>query len=273
MCITCIKWVKHLTKTCQILSKKLNEKIVEIEAGKLELSDLESVVEYSREIYERLLILKHKAYEQLEKTAAEEVQDEIIKEEPVEKVAEIEQDEDDSSLDFSGITEENEGDQEEQPSFDFTASEETESVEETGSSTAEITVEESTENETALANDSDDNEDIFKDSHVEKHEPEDKNTLNEKLKEDDELSLRKKLQSTAVLDLKAEISIAKKFEYITFMFEGKNESYNDAIDVLNNCADGDDARVKLNEYSSKYDWDLENKSIIKFVELVERRYL
>jgi len=256
------------------LSKKLNEKIAEIENGKLELSDLEVVVEDARELYERLLVLKHKAYEQLEKSAVSEViEEDIEEEEEPEEAAEAEEDETESSLDFSGITEENEEDEAEQPSFDFTSTEEVDSQDEAGSSEVEIPEEESVKEEPTFADESEEGEDLFKDSHVEKHEPEDENTLNEKLKEDEELSLRKKLQSTAVEDLKSEISIAKKFEYITFMFEGKNESYNEAIEVLNNCTDGDDARIKLNEYSSKYNWDLENKSIIKFVELIERRYL
>jgi hypothetical protein len=240
------------------LSKKLNDKIAEIESGDLELSDLEGVVSDSRELYERLLILKHKAYEQIEHPSETEKEKTIV--DVVEEEEEVKEEEE-PTLDFSGITEESE--EEEQPSFDFTADEESE-TEESNEPTIEIPKEEPSK---------EDKEDLFKDSHVEKHEPEDENTLNEKLKEEEELSLRKKLQSTAVSDLKSEISIAKKFEYITFMFEGKNESYNDAIEVLNNCVDGDDARVKLNEYSSKYNWDLENKSIIKFVELVERRYL
>ena len=88
-----------------------------------------------------------------------------------------------------------------------------------------------------------------------------------------ELSLRKQLQNTPIKDLKDEISIAKKFEYITFMFEGNSELYDEAISILNSCDSGDEAREKLNEYSTKFNWDLENKSIIKFVELVERRYL
>jgi len=256
------------------LSKKLNEKIAEIESGNLELPDLESVVENARELYERLLILKHKAYEQIEKSAvAEVIKEDVVEEEQEPEEAIEEEQEAESTLDFSGITEETEEDQEEQPSFDFSASDEIESEEEDADSITENSNEESITGEPSSENESEENEDLFKDSHVEKHEPEDENTLNEKLKEEEELSLRKKLQNTAVTDLKSEISIAKKFEYITFMCDGKNESYNDAIEVLNNCVDGDDARIKLNEYSSKYSWDLENKSIIKFVELVERRYL
>ena len=57
------------------------------------------------------------------------------------------------------------------------------------------------------------------------------------------------------------------------MFDGDNVKYESAIQVLNSCADGEEAKDKLNEYSTEYNWDLENKSIIKFVELVERRYL
>lgn len=261
------------------LSEALNEKIGELENGDLAITDLESLVDDAREIYERLLIVKFKAYEKFgEPTSSEndhEEEAEEIKEivEEIEKpeAAEEKNVEEDSGFDFSGITE-----TVEQPSFDFSGSEETsnEIVEdEVEEKEAVVKVEEEklVEEVTEIVEEA---EDIFKDSHVERIEEEDENSLNEKLKDsDDELSLRKKLQSTPVTDLKKEISIAKKFEYITFMFDGKNETYEKAIDTLNNCSDGEDAKNKLNEFSTQYNWDLENKSIIKFVELVERRYL
>ena len=98
-------------------------------------------------------------------------------------------------------------------------------------------------------------------------------SLNDVLKSEADLSLRKKLQKSPVQDLRTEISIQKRFEYITAMFSGKKDAYEEAIDVLNACANAEDARIKLSEYSENYNWDLEDKSILKFLELVERRFL
>jgi hypothetical protein len=283
------------------LTKKLNKKIEKLESGKLELSEIEELVDSAKELYERLVVIRHKAYEkygepQVEDDSIPETEDETeTKEEVVETAPTIEEDKavetteevEEPSFDFSaGISEETA-----QPAFDFTAAEET-------NETPEVADDEepSSEEEAPLLQKSDDftvksheeeaetfpkaddvktnTTDIFKESHVEKHEAEDSNTLNEKLKSGDEdQTLRKKLQKTPIADLKSEISIAKKFEYITFMFDGKNEVYEEAINSLNSCNDGEEAKNKLSEYSSKYNWDLENKSIMKFVELVERRYL
>lgn len=287
------------------LSKKLYEKLQKIDEGKLGIEELEELVNDAQELYERLLIFKFKAYEkygnpeelidevvedELEaveevvvETPVEDIAEEVVTEEepaPVEEVTE-------EAIDFSGVAEDDD-----QPSFDFSSSEEVGGkVEETVSAPVQAEEEETFPKDADIKNVAPSEEvesdtfpedaeiktqksDIFKDSHVEKHEPEDKNSLNQKLQdEDDELSLRKKLQSTPVADLKSEISIAKKFEYITFMFDGKNELYEEAITALNSCDNGDQAKDKLNEYSTQYNWDLENKSIIKFVELVERRYI
>ena len=98
-------------------------------------------------------------------------------------------------------------------------------------------------------------------------------SLNEIFKDDSDDSLRKKFQKSPITNLKSNISIANKFEYISGMFDGDGKIYDEAITVLNNCKSGEEAKSKLMEYATSFDWDLEDKSILKFVELVERRYL
>ena len=245
------------------LSERLHEKIKELAEGKLDIKELEALTDDARELYERLLILKYKAYEQYGKPKEETVKEKVepIKEE-LKQLVEAEPEAVEGSIDFSRITEVKE-EEVEQVGFDFSAIEE--------ETQEEIDAEEPKEDVIEIAKDI--QVDAFKDSHVEKLEAEDENSLNEKLKSEEEQSLRKQFQSAPVSDIKKEISIAKKFEYITFMFEGKNELYEAAIEDLNNCASGEEAKNKLNDYAVKHNWDLENKSIIKFVELVERRYL
>ena len=91
--------------------------------------------------------------------------------------------------------------------------------------------------------------------------------------EDGDLSLRKKLQNSPVSNIKSEISIARRFELVSLLFDNDSDAYDEAIEKLNNCSDGNEAKALLDEYSSSNNWDLEDKVIIKFVELVERRYL
>lgn len=247
------------------INAKLQEKLSKLEKGELELSELESLVQDARELYERLLIVKYKAYENYgEPPSSKPEKVEEVANKPKETTAKQndEKAETDSSIeesiDFSAISE-----PEEQPSFDFSAIDD--SIEE---------VEESVENEIEEEIITEKETEPFPKSSGTKDQPADLKSLNSQIQAgEDELSLRKKLQNTPVSDLKSEISIAKKFEYITFMFDGKNEKYEAAITELNGCANGEEAKNKLNEYSTEYNWDLENKSIIKFVELVERRYL
>ena len=252
------------------ITEKLSNSINELENGTLELKDLENLVEDARQLYERLLIVKYKAYETYGEPTAKKDAPVVEKVTPdkidteklvVEQEKEIEEE---TAFDFSGITEEPKV---EQPSFDFSDMSDLSSAEDKIEEVLEPTLKEiPVQKPKTDFYSADEDEDDNKEDDVE-------NSLNSKLKLEDDLSLRKKLQSTPVKDLKAEISIAKKFEYIRFMFEGDNTKYESAIQVLNSCTDGEDAKNKLNEYSTEYNWDLENKSIIKFVELVERRYL
>lgn len=285
------KMGKTSYKRMKDLSKKIHKKIDKLEDGKLHLDEIEELVNDTRDLYERLVVVKFKAYEKYGEpsSAKEEEIVEEVKEVVEEVIPEKEPVKEEAPFDFSeGITET----EVEQPAFDFdlgddSTQEEPEPIEEEPAKESiepeplmvksdDVTVKTHEEPKETFPKADDvktNTSDIFMESHVEKHEPEDVNTLNSQLKAEEEESLRKKLQKTPIADLKSEISIAKKFEYITFMFDGKNELYEEAINALNSCSNGDEAKDKLNEFSTKYNWDLENKSIMKFVELVERRYL
>ncbi len=243
---------KNTSELLEQLSKNLDK----LNAGELDLLELNELVESGKELYEHLVILRYKAidvYGEIEEQESNQNDsiDEIVTETEKEEV-----------FDFSGSGfDENQDKTEEQPSFDFTL----DSQEEISSpSEPEIKI----EKEPSTPDLSDEiNQDDFTD------EDEDQNSLNELLKNEEEVSLRKKLQNSPIEDIKSHISIAKKFEYISNMFGGDSEAYNSAIDKLNSCEDGGIARQKLNEYTTNYQWDLEDKSIIKFIELVERRYI
>lgn len=259
-------------KSTSDLIQHLTENIEKLNNGELSLNELDDLVNNGRELYEQLVVLRYKAFDQYgEPQTNDEIKEEIA--EPVQEVIEpeteaepevIEEEATESSeptFDFTGFGEAEETEEEEPEGFDFTIKEEAEEAEPEVNAEPEIKMEEETEEEESEAEPS-----LFQTD-------EESNSLNEILKNEEELSLRKKLQKTPVEDLKSHISIAKKFEYISSMFDGNSEAYNDAIELLNSCTDGDIARQKLNEYTSQYNWDLENKSIIKFIELVERRYI
>lgn len=248
-------------KSYQTISELLNEigsKIEHLKQGELNLEELQNATEKSRELYERLVVIRHKAMEDLvggtvvqiekEEEISKEVLEEVIEAEPEAVVEEVPEEEPEEEVSFDMSAQEEKA-VEEQPAFDFTFEA---SIEET---VEEPVIEESTPEVPISAS-------------LEEDE-----TLKEKLGGDDPLSLRKKLQSTPIEDLTKEISIARKFELIEQMFGGDSAAYEEGINALNNCGGADEAKSKLAEYSTNYKWDMENKVIIKFVELVERRYL
>ena len=225
-------------KNTKELIKELSNQLDNLDRGNLELEDLNRLVENGQELYEQLVILRYKAFDKYgapKSPAAE------IEEKPIEKAPEKA---DEAIFDFTEMsTPEVQNDP--QPSFDFSIDPEAVEKDEKVAPQKKSSLSDETEG----------------------------NSLHDALKSGDDLSLRKKFQNTPVTDIKSNISIAKKFEYISNMFDGNSAVYEESIEFLNTCATGDDARLKLNELTTKFSWDLEDKSIIKFIELVERRYL
>ncbi len=241
------------------LIKNLSEKINDLNSGKLSLSDLDLLVKDSQALYEQLIILRYKAYDTLGepmRQAAEIKEEPIViqPDQPKNEPQEIEE----IPFDFSGITSTPQPEAQEEP----VAQDEPELNEPEIEEPVPVTEPTPVKRMSAPIEDEDEDE---KDEAV--------NSLNDIFKKDEDQSLRKIFQNSPISDIKSQISIGKKFEYISSMFKGDALAYEDAIDFLNTAANGNEAKLKLNELTHKYDWDLEDKSIIKFIELVERRYI
>lgn len=97
-------------------------------------------------------------------------------------------------------------------------------------------------------------------------------SLNDKLANAQKVSLAEKLQKKPIADLRTSIGLNQKFLFMNDLFEGENNAYNDAIDKLNNFSSMDDAKNYLLSLGTKYGWDLDHSSVSQFTELVERRY-
>lgn len=232
-------------KSTSELIQTLAESIDNLNHGKLNVAELDHLVDTSRDLYELLVVLRFKAFDGELITPSAKTQNSVSK---------VEEDKDEPLFDFSEMNDEKPKEEEEM-GFDFTLNEE-----ENITTVAEVAIE---EDETKA---------------IEKIPSEDEtietaNSLNDLFKEQSEVSLRKKFQNSPVENIKNHISIAKKFEYISIMFDGDAEAYNQNIDLLNNYEEISAARKKMDELSQKYEWNLEDTSIIKFIELVERRYL
>jgi hypothetical protein len=235
-------------KNIDELVERINIDLAKLNKGELSLEDLDSLVDAGKDLTERLIILRFKAYDR-----HGEPQPLKMKSEPQESVDE------DVQFDFTSDEQPKEEPAVEQVGFDFALNfdepESTPQVEE------------------AVVEEQDVEDKELEAQAVEIEEPEDKSTLNEVFKSEEDQSLRKKFQKSPISDIKSQISIANKFEYISTLFNGDSAQYENAIQTLNSFKEGEDAKSKLNEYAAEFDWDLENKMILKFIELVERRYL
>lgn len=240
----------------QTIENKLNriqELFKSLKNGTLNLEGIEELSELCTSVNESFIILKYKAFENYVKgMPSESISEESI---PEEKTAEEPQS---ISIEFDPTDSEKteEVNREESFAFDFS-----EPIQEKSVSDQEELFEDEPRKE-AVEFETEEEEDEIAD-----------NSLNNKFKSEEDFSLRKKLGRTPIKDLKSEIGIAKKFEYINLMFSGKAEIYEEAINSLNTCENNEHAKTLLHRYSSEYHWDLEDKTIIKFIELVERRYL
>ena len=276
------------------LVKELNDQLQKLNKGNLTVNEVEDLVTAAKEIYERLVVVRHKAYETFGQPAAgkvnepmpEKIQDETFTTQPVTVEAPVVKKEKPAP-----VVEQPEA--EEAKPFDFTAFEddaakkvpEPKIVKPFSNVAADFDFSEDafdspaaeTEDEPVVAKEVKKPIDAIRaevkpevSSMHEKFLKEDE-PLNKKLKSSDPQPLRKKIAKT-VTDLRSEIGIGKKFEYINFLFGGDAKAYEAGIDALNAAPDRDAAKAKLAEFTGTYNWNLEEKTIVKFIELVERRF-
>lgn len=251
----------------QKLISEIEAKIVQLKDGNLPVAELENLVKSAADLHERLAVLRHKAFEKYG-----EPQREVIPEKAVETKVESGVE---TAFDFSAMSDAVSKSKVEEVKV------EEESTEAIDFSTPVFEAPKADKKETPVVV-----PEVKKPIHVireeikqesaslhEKFLNEEDIDLNDTLKKNDDVPLRKKLGLKPIKDLRSEIGIGKKFEYINFMFNGDARAYETAIDELNTVGNKESAKQKLNVYASVYQWNLEEKTIIKFIELVERRYL
>lgn len=87
-------------------------------------------------------------------------------------------------------------------------------------------------------------------------------------------SLAQKHAKKAILNIEKSIGLNQKFSFIKNLFENDKEAYSQAVGKLNSCASFLEADDYIhNELMGKYKWDENTVHVIKFIELIERRYL
>lgn len=242
-------------KRMQELAAELSDRLDKLESGQLSKSQLEDLTEHSRELYERLVVLRFKAYDNevkpqeetsttVEQPAAEITTEETevpafrisltpeetpapIVEKKVEDVKEVETDPRQVSL--------------------IDAIEEVSKAVEEPVSTLQETI-----------------------ANVQRNSGP---SLNERLSTQVKSaeSIGERMGHTPIADLKKAITLNQRFQFSRELFKGNNQDYEMAIDKLN-TASREEAMKHLDSLRNRYTWNNEDAVTTDFVDLVTRRH-
>ena len=231
-------------KSMQELVEELSHYFAEVEEGNGDLDRLQEMADNARELYERLVVMRHKAFEE---TADEEVVKEIVSEPSPAPVVETE----------SGGTF--------QEAIPFSI--ESHEIAETGKKEVEETDEDRVEpepettavpeNQTSLI---DAIEEINEESVAEKYELENESE-----------SLVEKLEKAPIEDLVSVITLNQKFQFIKELFGGDNERYIAEIESFDSMDSWASAKNVLASLKKELKWE-EGETEDEFMELIQRRH-
>ncbi len=105
---------------------------------------------------------------------------------------------------------------------------------------------------------------------------EDDNTdlsVNDKLASEKQQSIAEQLQKSKIEDLRSEIGLNQKFLFMNDLFKGEKSDYDKTIDEINNMHVPNEVNHYLtNEIGPKFNWDNTSESVKAFKALVERKF-
>jgi hypothetical protein len=241
----------------QSLAQQLTDQLNHLYSGQYKKESLESMVSNARDLYERLVVLRHKAYEQ--EVNAQTVEEAIISDVSFELPT--------FTLDLSDISENNTDtpsepelnpahiesmvDQRQVNLMDM-IEEVTKSDNSLDMETAESFIEESTEPTLS--------------------EPTPIVSLNDILSQNQNTStILNRLEKSKIDDLKKSITMNQRFQFARELFNGDSEQYEITISALNNC-EPEKALELLQSNKQKWSWDETSIAFIELLDLVQRRH-
>jgi hypothetical protein len=249
------------------LTNAVSASIEKLQSGNLSRTELEKLTEQSKELYERLIVLRYLAYQTEIKGVEPEISEEITKD--VQEEIPV--------INFKIEELKNEGPV--QVSLIDAIEEVTKTEIEVPFSTPVVEAEKSLEQE--HVNEHQD------EVEVESTPPKPATTLNEFINFNSQKeslherlakeihrpeSIGSALEHNPIPDLKRAITLNQRFQFSKELFKGNNQDYEVAIDKLNSVS-RDEALKHLELLRNKYAWNSESLVAHDFVDLVERRHL
>ncbi|MBL0315583.1 MAG: hypothetical protein IPP69_07275 [Flavobacteriales bacterium] len=235
-------------QTLQEIAGNIKHKLDNLLTGELSKSDLENLTEASRELFERLIVLRYKAYDG-------EVKEQVVVSAPI---AQQQTPDTESLPEISFRLEETKAEEPLQISL-------IDAIEEVTKTEVNTHVPEETKVVPMITEPSKPAANVMSDV---------KESLHEKLSRvvAASESLAEKMENNPIPDLKRAITLNQRFQFSRELFKGNNQDYEVAIDKLNNTT-REDAMQQLASLRSKYAWSEESTVTTDFVELIERRYM
>jgi hypothetical protein len=224
------------------LGGELLEGINRMNAGQLSIGELESLTEVAREIYERMVILRYKAYDQLVEEA-ESTGDEGFSDKDRGSLAELVE----QVLPEISFKEEVSLEPALSLSIDFSAIEET--------VVPERIMDEAPVETTKPAGETTSSE----------------SSINERLGRE-EASLADKLSKSPIADLRKAVGLNQKFSFISALFSGDSKAYDTLMESLNAAPDYVEAARIVRDEMKKRAWDSEDHNVLVLQNLIERRF-
>lgn len=264
------------------LLESVNSLFHSLNKGELSLIELETLVNHTRELYERAIVLRHKAYE---KSVVKNLEQHILVpleeaiENPIENVPEI----------ISEIIDKQENTtvkEFEQPTFDmsFSLFDELESE----SKPIEETTEEVIITETVQMTES------VVEPIIERKEevvavvepvvetvvtPEPVKVVNQgpkdvfdKMLEVSDNSLGSQLMAKKLDSLNGAFGLNEKLQMTHELFNGSSESFYQAVQLFDTLDNFSQAKDVLNKFKEEFSWNLETTLVTEFVQKIARRY-
>lgn len=227
--------------------KELNALIEKMDKGELSIEELSTVEKLTRELHERSIILKYKAFEN--KVNPESVAP--IKEETspeIEEVPEPEQEEE--AIDFSIFD-----DQEESVEVETAPIVEEEIIPEP----EEELIEEPIVNTPPV-------EDVVKETVIKT--PKEAPSKNPYM----DNSIAAQFSGGKLETLIGAFGINQRLGFINNLFDGSSEAFSSAIKELDTQSTLENANQKISSFTSEYEWDVEEEEVLEFISYVNRRY-
>ena len=289
MCVYCLFLLcmsDHDYHTIADLVRAIQSASEHLEKGDLHLDELDELCNHSRELYERFVVLRYKAMEDMAQT--ERTPFALNSGKPVHvspnQTSLID------AIEEMNLNEELEDDEpaEEQEEFklefDLEAEIEEEEVEEVEDVIEEKEIEQPHEEPEPVAASDLRDEEADEESIPEEPEPPAKvveeerpmkqgMSLNDLFTTVEAESLAEKLGKSPIDDLKKAIALNQKFLFINELFNGQEPSYQEAIAEINAMPSLEDAwnYLQLNHQASE--WNREDEAVEQFAVLLQRRFM